>query len=100
MAGKTLFFDAFSSIVCCKCLQILLGPVGLEPTDDPCKHNDLQKTIDEKAPKSADLGANSKQIPPELALDLAEMVAVWPKLPEYIKAAIRALIQAHNTENE
>jgi hypothetical protein len=30
-----------------------------------------------------------------LPRDLAEIVAVWPKLSEHIKAAIRALIQVH-----
>jgi hypothetical protein len=28
--------------------------------------------------------------------DLAEIVAVWPALPEHIKAAIKALVQAHD----
>jgi hypothetical protein len=32
---------------------------------------------------------------------LAEIVAVWPALSEHIKAAIRALVQAHiATENK
>jgi hypothetical protein len=30
--------------------------------------------------------------------DLAKMVAVWPDLPEHIKAAIKALVQTHGTE--
>jgi len=34
----------------------------------------------------------------ELPSDLAEIVCVWPELPEYIKAAINALVQTHNTE--
>ena len=31
----------------------------------------------------------------ELPSDLAEIVTVWPELPEHIKAAIRALVQTH-----
>ncbi len=33
-----------------------------------------------------------------LPSDLAEIVTVWPELPEHIKAAIKALIQTHKTE--
>jgi hypothetical protein len=35
-----------------------------------------------------------------LTSDLVEIVAVWPELPEHIKAAIKALIQTHKTENK
>jgi hypothetical protein len=31
--------------------------------------------------------------------DLAKVVAVWPELPEHIKAAIKALIQTHIRED-
>ena len=34
----------------------------------------------------------------ELPADLAEIVAVWPQLPEHIKAAIKALAQTHKAE--
>ena len=35
----------------------------------------------------------------KLPSDLVKVVAVWPELPEHIKAAIKALIQAHDTIN-
>jgi hypothetical protein len=34
---------------------------------------------------------NTSELPP----DLAEIVAVWPDLPEHIKAAIKALVQTN-----
>ena len=37
-----------------------------------------------------------KTLPP----DLVEIIAVWPQLPEHIKAAVNALIQAHITEEK
>jgi len=32
---------------------------------------------------------------PNLPPDLAEIVALWPELPEYFKAAIKALVQTY-----
>jgi hypothetical protein len=36
----------------------------------------------------------------ELPPDLAEIVTVWPELPEHLKAAIKALIQTHKPEKK
>ena len=63
---------------------------GIEPATDPCISKDLQKTIDEKARKSSDLGAKSNQIPPELA----SVIEAWPDLPEPVKAGILAMVRA------
>jgi hypothetical protein len=43
-------------------------------------------------PKSGRQGEiDTSELPP----DLVEIVAVWPQLPEHIKAAIKALVQTH-----
>jgi hypothetical protein len=41
-----------------------------------------------------DLAANLAEIAQKHP-DLAEIVTAWPDLPEHIKAAVRALVQAH-----
>jgi hypothetical protein len=47
----------------------------------------------------ADLSENLSQIAQKHP-DLAEIVKVWPELPEHIKAAINALVQTHKTEKK
>jgi len=43
---------------------------------------------------------NDQKSADSLPDDLSEIVAVWPKLPEHIKAAIKALIQTHKPERK
>jgi hypothetical protein len=31
----------------------------------------------------------------KIDLNLAQIIKVWPELPEHIKAAVRALVRAH-----
>jgi hypothetical protein len=45
-------------------------------------------------PESPKQGKTDTQ---DLPPDLAEIVAVWPVLPEHIRAAIKALVQAHHS---
>ena len=53
----------------------------------------VDRKTDSKNPKTT---KNQAKIDTsELPSDLAEIVAVWPELPEHIKAAIKALVQTH-----
>jgi len=41
----------------------------------------------------------TKNQPQKLPSDLVEIVAIWPELPEHIKAAIKALVRTHNSKD-
>jgi hypothetical protein len=49
----------------------------------------LTPQLTPKTPKQAGIETS------ELPQDLAEIIAVWPELPEHIKAAIKALVKTH-----
>ncbi|MFC1675560.1 hypothetical protein ACFL3G_00685 [Planctomycetota bacterium] len=58
------------------------------------KSKDLeQEQLPTVAPAYKQNPKTAENEPAELPSDLAEIVAVWPELPENIKVAIRALIQ-------
>jgi hypothetical protein len=71
----------------------------LQQSDKPVNNKDLQqgesgayKPAYKQSQKTAENPAQ------ELSSDLAEIVSIWPELPEHIKAAIKALIQIHIKE--
>ena len=57
----------------------------------------VDRKTDSKKPKTLQNQAriDTSRLPPELA----EIIAVWSELPEHIKAAIKALIQARKGED-
>ena len=61
-----------------------------------CKTSKEQLTP-QLTPKTQEQGKiDTQNLPP----DLAEIVAIWPQLPEHIKAAIKALVQTHKREKK
>jgi len=77
----------------------------LSENDNNKENKDLQRT-ETSAYKPA-YKENSKTAEKQGKIDtselpdhLAEIVAVWPELPEHIKAAIKALTQTHKTEKK
>ena len=79
-------------------------PGGLEPPIFGFEVRDSKNTSPEKVntceiPKEQLTPKNPKRSKidtSELPADLTEIVTIWPKLPEYIKAAITALVKTAN----
>ena len=78
--------------------------MGLQPI--PKKSQPQQKQTLINTPKQrlqTSLQTNPENDPKsalKLPDDLVEIVTVWPELPEHIKAAIKALVQTHITEEK
>jgi hypothetical protein len=69
-----------------------------QPTksDKPNKNKDLpQAPNGAYKPAYKENPKTAENQPENLSDDLAEIVAVWPELPEHIKQAIKALVQTH-----
>ena len=85
-----------------------MGRGGIEPPTHGfsvrCSKNitaDKTKTCEtSKEQLTLQLTPNSQKQPEidteKLPADLAEIISVWPELPEHIKAAIKALVQTNN----
>ena len=58
----------------------------------------LSKTAISKGSGAKSGAPNAPKAPQDP--DFAKIVEVWPNLPDHIKAAIKALIQTHITENK
>jgi hypothetical protein len=69
----------------------------LPQNDKPLKSRDLEEAAAAAYKENRKTAQSQRQnLPP----DLAEIVAVWPELPEHIKAAIKALVQTHVREKK
>ena len=73
-----------------------MSPLGQEDKTQQSKDlkqggNEAYTPAYKQGPKTPQKVQNS--LPP----DLAEIVSVWPDLPEHIKAAIKALVQTFNS---
>ena len=93
-------------------MRIQKPTVGFEPTTTGLQNQSTENTSAGKAkacetsksqltpqltPKSRKQGEiDTSELPP----DLAEIVMVWPELPEHIKAAIKTLVETCAKETE
>ena len=71
----------------------------MQQNDKPVNNKDLQQAESGAYKPAYKQNPKTRQNEPvELPSDLAEIVAVWPELPEHIKAAIKTLAQTHIKE--
>jgi hypothetical protein len=80
--GPRLYAGNVQPVRCCK----NVNPENISTYDTP--QTELTPQLTPASPKSG----GSRPAP--LPSDLAEIMAVWPKLPEHIKAAITTLVRS------
>jgi hypothetical protein len=78
-----------------------MGPEGFEPTSEIPSYGPKAKISKRGDAKSDAHNAPNSVLSTcldnlvQLYPDLAQLVKVWPEMPKYIKAAIKALVQTH-----
>ena len=89
-----------------------MGGIGLEPTTScvssnktpPSKHTQIKTLCDDGDSACTDTCTENAETREnqiyDLPSDLADIIAVWSNLPDYIKNAIKALIQTHAKETK
>jgi hypothetical protein len=73
-----------------------IAPRGFEPLSENQEPADNKRLTENPNPVLSTSLDNLLQKYPELA----QLIKTWPELPEHIKAAIKALVQTHNTEKK
>jgi hypothetical protein len=90
-------FHASPDVLCHREGFEILLPKNVSPDIKKTCETSKSQLTPQLTPKSLKQGEIDTS---ELHPDLAEIVAVWPELPEHIKAAIKALVQTHNREGK
>ena len=95
--GKLLYYNGLVSIRLEGFGPPTFGSVDRRPENvSPEKTNTCETSKEQLTPQLTPKSPKQDKIDTsELSPDLSEIINVWPKLPEHIKAAIKALVQTN-----